>query len=1026
MANRFSANFRTEVQTGKDPIPVLELVIDGTTYRYSDVAAASVSRGMYKPQVVTWGTLSYGASDRSNRLQAPALDVTISDTDNELSHLFMGSAARSAIGSTATIYLTYPGLAFVDWFTLFTGQISSRTYEDAHIWRLGLRLDDSAIASRTGDIVVPTVEQGAFDTAPERGLGKPIPIVYGTYVYSYSTNGIKAGIECTPCSTNGDPSDGTAPYRYVVCVGHVRHINYIFTDAATPTATVGVKGTNWFWTERGGRYYTEVGFTSTQEDNEPVYCTPIGLSTSGEGTTTPATEVVNPASIIEHLLTNFVFNKWTKGDWYDPSTDAPIDTASITTLENFFADRGDSSGNVSDDEGSLYTTGGSALSLLNTWCKEYFAACWWNEVGDLQFGLRNPYDSDIYLDNNTPANWPWFKSDEHGRGNKPIYPLVEDDAKVVNKLTYNICFVPKENKYLQTSYVEDTERTSLVEEVISTKFADASGNSTGPTDAMTRRVRRDRFPVKKLKLASNVMMLDPDLFNSVLISDASAPIPESSGTYDTIENEEGWGGHSVTKAGLYSLTNTSINLNSPMVVTCELEDDRLFRCTFFDSGVGEFVTDPGEAGTSAKPIGYLFGSAATAWGRPVSAGWCVQISGKQALRYKTSNTSRREEDGLLVESAVTNHIINSNFLNGDNGWTFTRPTTTLSTFDTGVRLFGDEVETYLGGTNRTVKLGTTTTSASDTNIYRPSTTQFAANTNLNFSFWHRDSDATPAHYSLQRDSDSYWLQSNGTSWGASQYKFVASTANGVWVRDNRTFDIGGSAAKITILVGSPAGADDYTHVAQVQLEEDDGGTYRVNNYMHGTVPTYNSIVTTTQEYYYMNNTAADGYACEYWNQGTFRCIWTPHVGTADMDDSRSIFIDCTNSSGTGNLFLVQYWANPSGNDVFQVGYDDFSYGTTITKTVVGGQDYYIVVRWDGSRKEFNDTSNRILIDIYDVTADSWQTGYAAFTPISAADGRCYIGSSASGSRNASTCNGYLRAVEVLPVVLSNEEIKAYP
>jgi hypothetical protein len=507
VGNRFSTNFRSRAQAGQIPAAALEFTIAGTDYRYSDEPIASLSQGMFKPQILNWGgSLAYSADDRNNSLQSPSLSVTIADHDNTLSNLFYGVNARSVFNSSAVVYLAYSDIAFSDWFTVFTGRIAAKSMIEPKVWQIDFRFDDTSLAAETADLFITVVDEAGFPTADNDSLGKQIPIIYGKR--EWDGTGQTGDVQAIYCSTDGDPDDLTAPYRYVVCAGHATNIPKIWVaGSATGNYT---KDTHWFWTERNGCYYTEVGFSGAQ--TEPVTVDVWGLSTSGTGSTTEADLITNPAKQIEHVLLNFIFNRWRSGIWLTEGKigSTPIDTASITTLETHFDDR--------SVIGSSVLTRQSALSLLNGWLQQHFCAAWWNEAGKLQFGVRSPYDSDVYLDDNTPANWPWFKAPIHGRGQKPIFPLRENDARVVERITMNIGLVNKDNRYSGAKFLQDFQRTAInSEEVLDISWGRAESGTSHNIDAMARRLRRDRFSNNKLEIVSSVVMLDPDLFDSVLV-----------------------------------------------------------------------------------------------------------------------------------------------------------------------------------------------------------------------------------------------------------------------------------------------------------------------------------------------------------------------------------------------------------------------------------------------------------------------------------------------------------------------------
>jgi hypothetical protein len=74
VGNRFSTNFRSRAQAGQIPAAALEFTIAGTDYRYSDEPIASLSQGMFKPQILKLLRRAHCES-KSGNVQAPNIEL---------------------------------------------------------------------------------------------------------------------------------------------------------------------------------------------------------------------------------------------------------------------------------------------------------------------------------------------------------------------------------------------------------------------------------------------------------------------------------------------------------------------------------------------------------------------------------------------------------------------------------------------------------------------------------------------------------------------------------------------------------------------------------------------------------------------------------------------------------------------------------------------------------------------------------------------------------------------------------------
>jgi hypothetical protein len=177
--------------------------------------------------------------------------------------------------------------------------------------------------------------------------------------------------------------------------------------------------------------------------------------------------------------------------------------------------------------------------------------------------------------------------------------------------------------------------------------------------------------------------------------------------------------------------------------------------------------------------------------------------------------------------------------------------------------------------------------------------------------------------------------------------------------------------------------------------------------------------------FYVANTSTSGRSFEYWNQGTFRCIWKPLLSEADLVSGSVAYLFDVVDAGAGNAtkFLLRYGGTAAGVGKFRASW---SGGATILLDdswgVTAGEEYKIVLRWAGSNGELGGSQGDLDLFVHDPVGDTWYTGSGSGTqPASVTNSNAYIG-----------CGpgyfgwGHYSDIEVLPFVLTDEECKDYP
>jgi hypothetical protein len=749
-----------------------------------------------------------------------------------------------------------------------------------------------------------------------------------------------------------------------------------------------VKDTDWFWTLRNGSAYTEVGFTAA--NTNPVTVDAWGLSTNGNGSTTEGDLIENPATQIEHALTNFVFNRWKSGAWKTPGTDSPIDTASITTLETYFDQRDERTGVGHGLVGSNVLRRQSSLTFLNNWAFQWQAAVWWNEDGELQFGVRDPENTNVYLNDNTPTQWPWIETDVHGRGNNAVYPLTEKDSEVVDRITANMFWIDASSEFNTTRVVQDFERTVTAEGSMDLNWSESESGEVKAFDVPSRRLRRLRFPPRQLALKGSIALLDPDLLDGVLVSDPDAPN----------DTGVGWGKDKVWKARLFSILSRSVNMTDK-TVTALLEDERDYRTTFWDGGKGEIVNRGVAVGV---PVLHQAVKSHTRG----SAAWVPNADNR--IVKLGNNIPKITPDGWLFEASSTNWIKNPAFVAGLTNY----GTSGTVALDTAVVLFEDETADDLSGTNQTVKMSTVSGSASTMN-QNTSPHSFGASAKVAFSIYHRDNTGSPIRVRIQNTTTSNWLTSAG-GWSATEQDASSfSDSAGVFVRDSLQFTMEATGSALFLKWLSGAGTTEDNHVGHIQIE--DARAWPSSVMVSGASATFTRSGDSAE---YTNNT--NRRTLEWYKQGTIQCLYKPLMNGGDMatgtDDPMFVVEDGSNVV----QIMLRYERTSGGTLRFNFAWDQTGSEATITHTVVAGQVYKVVARWIGPEGELDKSQGTLILDVFDPVGATWLTAEGTGTQnveVGTTDLRV-------GSRTGAVLNGHLASMDIRPFVLPTAEARAFP
>ena len=356
-----SANMLAELKR-PDPQVFFRLLIyvNTTWYRFSDVGLHySVA---HDPRVLSWGGgPARGVTLRNCSLELTNFEVMLNDTDQVLTTLLEGADRRYVRGATALVQLASPRVADTDWLTLYSGRVDTYGQSSKLTWTLQLSPNDLPLQRES----VPKAKINVSDWPASKldVRDKPAPILYGRVS---SANGANDGaIACPYVDTGG--------FRYLVCAGWAKAVDTVYKDG-TPVAAADYAITH---PVVNGRTYTLIDFTATQGDTAVITCDAQGYETVGDGS---GTLIVDPPTILKHLLVNWIYGDYKTGAWLADST-APVDTTSFGTT--FFSTRGYQS--------SVYISGTKkkGLEVVNDFLKSFEAKAYWTTTGKIALAVED-------------------------------------------------------------------------------------------------------------------------------------------------------------------------------------------------------------------------------------------------------------------------------------------------------------------------------------------------------------------------------------------------------------------------------------------------------------------------------------------------------------------------------------------------------------------------------------------------------------------------------------------------------------
>jgi len=318
----FSAAYRAALLAGAKPVPILVAEWPSGTVRYS-VAARGIGGYPLEPRLIGGQAVTSAIPIKPGGLSFPEASISLADTDGEISRLI--EAGADPRGSTWTMLRAIPGLAEVDWFTLFSGVFDRAQDGDG-----GFSQDISLVANQTplrGNGDKSQFLKAEFPLAPATTWGRFIPRVYGTHS---AENLHGKGMVEAICHTYDATEPTGERYRYTPTMGIAAGIPRVYADGVIQALTTDYVIT---YPIRGGKQLTSIDFTDAHAPGPDIVvtCDIEGLEDVGDGS---GDTIVNPVAQWRHDLANFCFGDYRRGAWNDPE-DYPIDLATFAESEAF-------------------------------------------------------------------------------------------------------------------------------------------------------------------------------------------------------------------------------------------------------------------------------------------------------------------------------------------------------------------------------------------------------------------------------------------------------------------------------------------------------------------------------------------------------------------------------------------------------------------------------------------------------------------------------------------------------------------
>jgi len=379
---RLSAALKTELLKQAPEVSILlKITVAGTVHRFSDAGGTFIADGAYHDEVLSWGGgPARGVTQKTNSLEITNWEVTLNDTEQEITKLLEGPLRHFVRGATAVVYLSSRNVASADWLTLNSGRVDTYGQSSLAAWTFQLSPNDLPLQRES----IPKGKIRASDW-PASALtvrDLPSPIIYGRISSANGTN--DGAVPCHYVDSGG--------FRYLVAAGWLKSVDTVYKDG-TPVPAADYAITH---PVVNGRLYTLIDFVANQGAST-ITCDVQGYETVGDGT---GTLITDPPTVLAHILHNWIYGDYRSGAWL--TNTAPVDAASFAAATAFYSARG-------YEASGYFATKRTGLSVVNDFLRSFEQKAYWSTDGKIALFVEDftawSYVTDLVLPEDSIDGW---------------------------------------------------------------------------------------------------------------------------------------------------------------------------------------------------------------------------------------------------------------------------------------------------------------------------------------------------------------------------------------------------------------------------------------------------------------------------------------------------------------------------------------------------------------------------------------------------------------------------------------------
>lgn len=401
--------------------------------RYSYVPWNSRSRGFFEPVMLDIEDAARSVLSEQNALEGSTCGITIVDPDRKFSDYIAGG--RKVHNAAVTVEWASPDLDPTDWLTTYKGVLANWKEEGVNVWKLLFDREQNKLTA-----VNPSVKftETDFNDAPDDTIyGNFAPIIYGSHK--------STGLNDDGMVTLWRVSD----YGFMSSRARIKGHNAVYTiseSGGAQVVTLLTKDTDWQedFPIINGRQWSRVTLIGASKDTNKVLelrADVEGIEEVGDGT---GFLITNPALILLHWLTNFVFNDYQAGLWIQTLTTEPIDLDRFIEARDYF--------NRGGQAASRYMAGAqastTAIQELNRFTDQLEIKAFWTRDGKIAIRPNTPFTIEVYPDDNIIEEGLHDLID-------PDYNV--DDTSLVSKILMNYLHQQATGEFLANATVEDVD-----------------------------------------------------------------------------------------------------------------------------------------------------------------------------------------------------------------------------------------------------------------------------------------------------------------------------------------------------------------------------------------------------------------------------------------------------------------------------------------------------------------------------------------------------------------------------------------